>query len=89
MNQVEPFGSGSQGYIGRLKVNEPYSSSANASTILDNIYNLEKEGGKLIPKSDDSRFLSKSGVTEGINTIDGTQVRVIKRKYPCYSRRYN
>lgn len=82
LNQVEPFGSGSQGYIGRLKVNEPYSSSANASTILDNIYNLEKEGGKLIPKSDDSRFLSKSGVTEGINTIDGTQVRVIKENTP-------
>ena len=82
MNQVEPFGSGSEGYIGRLKVNEPYSSSANASTILDNIYNLEKEGGKLIPKSDDSRFLSKSGVTEGINTIDGTQVRVIKENTP-------
>ena len=82
LNQVEPFGSGSEGYIGRLKVNEPYSSSANASTILDNIYNLEKEGGKLIPKSDDSRFLSKSGVTEGINTIDGTQVRVIKENTP-------
>ena len=82
LNQVEPFGSGSQGYIGRLKVNEPYSSSANASTILDNIYNLEKEGGKLIPRSDDSRFLSKRGVTEGINTIDGTQVRVIKENTP-------
>jgi hypothetical protein len=82
LNQVEPFGSGSKGYIGRLKVNEPYSSSANASTILDNIYNLEKEGGKLIPRSDDSRFLSKRGVTEGINTIDGTRLRVIKENTP-------
>ena len=82
LNQASQFSTGAEGYIGRIKVNEPYSSSANASTILDNIYNLEKEGGKLIPKSDDSRFLSKSGVTEGINTIDGTQVRVIKENTP-------
>jgi len=87
LNQVEPFGSGSKGYVGRLKVNEPYSSSANASTILDNIYNLEKEGGKLIPKQVSAggvnyESLSRDNIVDGINTIDGTNVRLIKENTP-------
>tara|TARA_R110000744_G_scaffold24921_1_gene61987 strand:- start:703 stop:3909 length:3207 start_codon:yes stop_codon:yes gene_type:complete len=87
LNQVEPFGSGSEGYVGRIKVNEPYSSSANASTILDNIYNLEKEGGKLIPTQVSAggvnyESLSRDGIVDGINTIDETSVRVIKENTP-------
>ena len=87
LNQASQFSTGAEGYIGRIKVNEPYSSSANASTILDNIYNLEKEGGKLIPRQVSAggvnyESLSRDGIVDGINTIEGSQVRLIKENTP-------